>query len=548
MTVLDLSFNADLSANHSQIFNILARSKIKNFNKIIGKLYPNVEYENFLLWVISNTSSRNPYSSKIFYYYLSYFFLKKILENNKFKTVIVDSIIQKKIYQNIIKKNNKNIKIILKEKKFANSKIRFLKFFLRFLLIKTSKFFGRKKFVPKQLSLLMTYVLDGYVLKSRYFPYLFENIRKKKNIFFVPNIAIFKFSAFIKNLILLRKEKNYILKEDYISYSDLFSIFKINLKIKKIFKKNYFVNDFLLSDLITEELLNQKNSYTYLESYMNFLFIKNLKTMGVNIKTSIVWFENQPFERSWSYALNKYYKNTKNIGYMGIVPADMYISQDHTLPEDRKFNTIPKIIFTLGNYFKNNIKKYDSKLITKTVSALNFQHLFKKQKINKKKQILVALPILKNDSDNILKICKNFMDKEFFFNIELIIRPHPTSNTMDIEKKLKKLGIKNSQIDYNKYFFDSLRESSFFFGGMSSTCLEALMLNVPTIIFKSNDYLSSSCVPKLISDKCYLYSNDYKEISKFIIKDKNKTKILSNKIRNNCFKIVSNNLMNEFNL
>ena len=356
MTVLDLSFNADLSVNHSKIFNTLARSKIKNFNKIIGKLYPNVEHENFLLWVISNTSSRNPYSSKIFYYYLSYFFFKKILENNKLKTVIVDSITQKKIYQNIIKKNNKNIKIILKKKKSINNKIRFLKFFLRFLLIKTSKFLGKKKFVSKQLSLLMTYVLDGYVLKSRYFPYLFENIKKKKNIFFVPNIAIFKFSAFIKNLILLRKEKSYILKEDYISYSDVFSIFKVNLKIKKIFKKNYFVNDFLLSDLIIEELLNQKNTYTYLESYMNFLFIKNLKTMGINIKTSIVWFENQPFERSWSYALNKYYKNTKNIGYMGIIPANMYISQDHTLPEDRKFNTIPKIIFTIGNYFKNNIK------------------------------------------------------------------------------------------------------------------------------------------------------------------------------------------------
>jgi hypothetical protein len=548
MTVLDLSFNADLSVNHSKIFNTLARSKIKNFNKIIGKLYPNVEHENFLLWVISNTSSRNPYSSKIFYYYLSYFFFKKILENNKLKTVIVDSITQKKIYQNIIKKNNKNIKIILKKKKSINNKIRFLKFFLRFLLIKTSKFLGKKKFVSKQLSLLMTYVLDGYVLKSRYFPYLFENIKKKKNIFFVPNIAIFKFSAFIKNLILLRKEKSYILKEDYISYSDVFSIFKVNLKIKKIFKKNYFVNDFLLSDLIIEELLNQKNTYTYLESYMNFLFIKNLKTMGINIKTSIVWFENQPFERSWSYALNKYYKNTKNIGYMGIIPANMYISQDHTLPEDRKFNTIPKIIFTIGNYFKNNIKKYDSKLITKTVSALNFQHLFKKQKIYKKKQILVALPILKNDSDNILKICKNLMDKEFFFNFKLIVRPHPTSNTMHIRKKLKKLDIKNSQIDYNQNFFDSLRESSFFFGGMSSTCLEALILNVPTIIFKSNDYLSSSCVPKLISDKCYLYSNDYKEISKFIIKDKNKRIILSNKIRNNCFKIVSNNLMNEFNL
>ena len=27
---------------------------------------------------------------------------------------------------------------------------------------------------------------------------------------------------------------------------------------------------------------------------------------------------------------------------MGIIPVDMYISQDHTLPEDRKYKLIPK--------------------------------------------------------------------------------------------------------------------------------------------------------------------------------------------------------------
>ena len=67
MKVLDLSFNADLSENHSKIFNNLARSKIKDFNKIIGKFYSNINQKNFLIWAISNTSSRNPYTSKIFY-------------------------------------------------------------------------------------------------------------------------------------------------------------------------------------------------------------------------------------------------------------------------------------------------------------------------------------------------------------------------------------------------------------------------------------------------------------------------------------------------
>ena len=74
MTVLDLRFNAELSENNSKIFNKLARTKIKDFNKIMGELYSNIRSENFIIWAISNTGTRNPYTSKIFFYYLSYFF------------------------------------------------------------------------------------------------------------------------------------------------------------------------------------------------------------------------------------------------------------------------------------------------------------------------------------------------------------------------------------------------------------------------------------------------------------------------------------------
>ena len=328
----------------------------------------------------------------------------------------------------------------------------------------------------------------------------------------------------------------------------MFSILTLNSKIKNFFKKNIFIEDFFLTEIVEEEILNQKNAFISLESYLNYLFLKNLKSRGIDLKTSIVWFENQPFERSWSYAIDLYHKNSNNLGYMGIVSADMYISQDHTLPEDRKFHIIPKLILTIGNYFKNSIKKYDSKLKTKVVSALSFQHLFKKKKINKKNQILVALPILKNDSENILKICKNLMNYKKLSKFDLLIRPHPTINSNYIEKELNNLNIKNVKIDYNKNFFESLMQSKFFFGGMSSTSLEALIFDVPTVIYKSNDYLGSTCIPKFINKKFYIHSNDFKKIIKFMFNRNNQKKILLDKVRNNCFKSISNNLMKEFKL
>ena len=83
---------------------------------------------------------------------------------------------------------------------------------------------------------------------------------------------------------------------------------------------------------------------------------------------------------------------------------------------------------------------------------------------------------------------------------------------------------------------------------MSSTCLEAIILNVPTIIYKTNDYLRSSCIPDLIKKDYYLYSNNFKHIIKFINKGNKKFIKFPNRLKNKCFNIVSNNLMNEFNL
>ena len=181
MRVLDLSFNGNLSENHSKIFSSLAKDKIKDFNKIIGKLHSNINQKNFLLWAISNTSSRNPYTSKIFYYYLSFFFIKKIFKTKKYEVIIVDSIFQKKFFKRILK--NKNIKIEVKNQK-TNINLRFIKFFFRLFIIKISKIFEVNQNIPNRVSLIMTYVLDGYVTKSRYFPHLFESIKSKKKYFF----------------------------------------------------------------------------------------------------------------------------------------------------------------------------------------------------------------------------------------------------------------------------------------------------------------------------------------------------------------------------
>ena len=75
----------------------------------------------------------------------------------------------------------------------------------------------------------------------------------------------------------MRRQKNYLIKEDFVSIRDLLSIKKINNNIRSIFSKKDKLEKISLTDLIIEEVLDQKNNFSYLESYINYIFIKNLK-------------------------------------------------------------------------------------------------------------------------------------------------------------------------------------------------------------------------------------------------------------------------------
>ena len=142
MQELNLSYNTKLTEKHSLIFNKLAKSKYKSFNRNIGKLYYKIKNENFLAWVISPTATRNPYLSKVFYYYLSFFFLKKITHHkNNIKKIIVDSSIQKKFFLKYIKSRNLKIEILIQKSKKNYIGFNFFLYIIRFFLIKFSKIF-----------------------------------------------------------------------------------------------------------------------------------------------------------------------------------------------------------------------------------------------------------------------------------------------------------------------------------------------------------------------------------------------------------------------
>ena len=85
-----------------------------------------------------------------------------------------------------------------------------------------------------------------------------------------------------------------------------------------------------------------------------------------------------------------------------------------------------------------------------------------KEKYQKRNYILVALPVLDEDANNILTICQKIINNNSPINYKFLIRPHPTSNFNKIKKQISNLKLKNFEIDLNKNFYESLKISKFF--------------------------------------------------------------------------------------
>ena len=212
------------------------------------------------------------------------------------------------------------------------------------------------------------------------------------------------------------------------------------IRKNKIIIKNNFVCGFDISNVIKDELDDNLISYAAaIESILTMRFIKRIQKIGINVTLSIDWFENQINDRGWNYGFNKYYPNINTLGYRGLIPSDLLLSE--MFPTDDEFNNkmLPKKICVIGNALVNEIKKYSNKIDVEVAPAFRFQHLWKiKYKPNKSKYLIfVALPINFNDSLFILNLVIEAFKEYKKQNFEVIIKSHPTTSIKELQKNLE---------------------------------------------------------------------------------------------------------------
>lgn len=512
-----------------KIFSEVFRSNILKFRKLVDNI--SSYNKNDLHWLSQTALSRNNYLSSIYFDYCRLEVLKKKLkkktvniiyvENNKEKRAIEINF-SKKYQIKIINKQIKNFKDQKIYRVLQNLYVNF-KTSIIFFLNKSKKRkenFLKKKKITLVENFFNKLVFDNKPYSDRFYGSFFNYLDKKqkeKVFFLFQNSNILKLK---KHISILDKYKlNYITIFDFLNIFDYLFAILVSLKKENFKKKKISLNNlnlaFLFQDLY-DQTFNDINSF---KSYLQFLFFKRLRK-EINFKKFyqvIDWYENQSIDKGFNFGIKKFFPQIKSVGYEPFALDFNFYS--HLIPTkiERKNNLTPDKIALMGKKIKRYLtKKFDLKKNTFILApALRYESIFKKKtnlKINKKnRNILLALPISNQDSNDILNVVQNYLKKieknkyRFFVNFHPMLDFKSLKNNNEIIKKHVKVIYGGFNKIYDK--FDCVVSNS------SSICVEALALSKPVVIVQNSISFTQNPI-SMISKDTWKFVKNEKDLQK----------------------------------
>jgi len=559
-----------MSINKLSVLNFtkLDPDNIRLVNDIAGEIRR--EYVNYLIkigkdneknidWWVLNFVSRNTLVSQLFRDICFLTMLKKRLkEGHVYSEIIVDSMalkkaIKKNFYKYHFKVDYKGRSVLRIYLGKFNS---YFKVFKQISIRSLAAWFTRKYKrivkIDKALTLLDVFVFqnsfnEGNFL-DRYYPKLLGSIdsNEKEYTYYVPTFyGVRKYKRIFTEM---RKSKqNFLVKEDYLKLKDYLFALLYPLRLNKI-KIKY--RDFLGLDiypLIREEITNDRVSHSSIYSLLNYRFSKRLKENGVKLRIIINWFENQIIDHGFNSGFRKYYPESKLIGYLGTPLLYNYLSLFPT-EQERICAVIPKEINVIGNGYIDMVKEFCPDLQVKVAPAFRYSEVWNKRNYSPDKykcSILIALPILTDESDEIIDIVLEAACSVNIKSCIFKIKPHPACDIKKISNKwIKKLPEMFEFIDGD--FNSCVEKSDILISSASTVCMETLVKGTPVIVIGNRLGLTQLPIPSNISEDiwklCYSVNDVVGAIKLYSKKDSkmvNMYREIGCEIRDNFFEPVT---------
>lgn len=251
----------------------------------------------------------------------------------------------------------------------------------------------------------------------------------------------------------------------------------------------YFL-DYEISDLVNADL-SGCSSRIQPYQYLHYGQTKNL-LKKIAVKTFLLTFENNPWEKMCILALRQYAPQAKVLGYQHTVIPQASLNMFSSL-EEEGIVPRPDCVLTVGLEPKRIIERYSggSFLPVKSACALRYENLWKLDSLPRTKtgRILLAL-------EGILEVYQivNYVVRELDGNqqFKVVIRTHPVLPVSAFARKLtKKLSdLPFVEISQGYSVIDDIKRTDLVMYWGSTVALEALWMGKPVVHFDQQSLFS----------------------------------------------------------
>ena len=526
---LFLSQKGHVASKHVVMFNQIAEEIRLPFTLHIDSLSKG--QQGNIDWWVSSPMSRDNLTSQLFNSCCSLVLLQKLLKEEAEITLIsTDSFVLKKVIKNYLKKNGFKIPVVC-EIKLTQKLTLFVFPLLRWLWIFFKQFYQwilvnkvvkiRININHEPLTLIDTYIVGDFdEKKDRYYGDLWENLDKKEQdtLYFVPTIINdHKNSSKGRLSKMQQSNKNFLFKENFLTFSDYLFVFRYPLRIAflNIPQKEFL--EFEITPLIKSELWSMTASNQVWFALLNYRFTYRLKEKGARLRLVVDWFENQIMDKGWNAGFRKFFPETPTLGYAGYLVPLNWLAR---YPSESEFQAqvIPEQICVVGRELVKRTKMFCQSLEVTVAPAFRFDTVWVKRKeVPDKKEyaVMVALPIILKDSIDILRLVAAGIEKSTINNISIRLKPHPTVSPESIKKTF---GLNwPSLFEFIEGDFNGCVEKfHLLISNASSVCVETLAKGIPVIVVGSQTGLTHNPIPETITEDIWKLCYSPEELSKAI--------------------------------
>ncbi len=513
---IDLRWRGRIGCEHTLRFNRLALGIQDEFVDFISKL--SKPFLHNMDWWTENVSSRNTFTSPLFYRVCSLLYLQQQLDSGRaVDRIITDSNAQASLINLLLQRQAANCQVIITKSRSSwfRERLMPLAVGIKYLLLWIFVRLLWRSNVPSGdgLTLVDTFVSPGFEHQDRYYPGLWEALSEKEQaqVWFVPTFYGYSVIGVVRAIrLLVTSERQWLFREQFVRLSDLAYAMLHQQRVKKLQIGECLFHGLDIGGLIREELNSCSEFGAAVIGLLNQRFFMRLKEEGILLRLAIDWSENQVVDKGWNVGVRTYFPEAQSIGYQGYAVTPHYLVMYPTETEWAAA-VLPQKIAVIGDGFVKSRKQYCPQLEVVVAPAFRFSkiHSFKPEpRSGDDFTVLVALP---KDLDEAANIIESLPEASLCLSdAHWLLKLHPAQKMSALRQRV---GVLSQALQLREESFDQLLPRvDLVITSASSVGMEAVACGIPVIIIAGSQGLVHNPIPEEIPHEIWQLCHNPEEI------------------------------------